>query len=352
MIKSEPFGKTADGRKITLFTVTNRNRTELKVTDMGAVWVGMLVKDRNGDMRDVILGLESGEEYELRSGDALGAIVGRNCNRISGHRFVLDGKEYVLADNDCGNNLHSGPDMYFTRLWDAETVSDERGEGISFSLVSPDGDQGMPGNLNITVTYILTEDDSVEIEYRAVSDADTVVNMTNHAYFNLGGHDSGDIFDEKIMVEADGFTCGMNGTVTDGKIYPVCGTPLDFRKLKRVGDGIDSDFMNMKDKRGYDHNFCLNNSSGETEFAAKVVNERTGIAMDIFTDMPGLQIYTGNYINEKNKGKDGASYRPHCGTAYETQFYPDAVNHPEFPSPVLSAGEEYLKHTVYHLYTV
>ena len=343
-IVSENFGKTVDGREITLFTVTNSKGTTLKVTDMGAVWAGMLVKDRIGNMRDVVLGLSDGEEYEQGSYDAFGAVVGRNCNRISGHRFFLNGKEYVLADNDSGCNLHSGPDMYYTRLWDAETVSDERGEGVAFSMESPDKDQGMPGNLSITVTYILTEDDSVILEYHAVSDMDTIVNMTNHAYFNLGGHDSGEVLDEKIMVDADGFTCGLNGVVTDGKIYPVEGTPLDFRKLKRVGDDIGSDFMNMKDKRGYDHNFCLRNQSGETGFAACAVNGNSG--------MPGLQVYTGNYINEKNKGKDGAVYHPHCGTAYETQFYPDAVNHKNFPSPVLKAGEEYLRHTVYHFYTV
>lgn len=346
-VKVEEFGKTTDGRQIHLYTITNSNNTCLKVSDMGAVWVSMMVADKNNCFNDVILGLESGEQYETASYDAFGATVGRSANRIDKCRFSINGREYVLADNDNGKNLHSGPHMYFFRLWDAEIVSDSEGEGVTFTLFSPHMDQGMPGNLNISVTYVLTEDDSVIIQYNGISDEDTVVNMTNHAYFNLGGHKSGNIKDEMVWIDADTYTFGRNGVVSDGEYYTVENTPLDFRQLKRIGDDVDSDNELISSRGGYDHNFCLNNK-GELELVAKVVDTASGRYMDIFTDLPGLQMYTGNYINEKNKGKEGAVYHPRDGVAFETQYFPDAVNHANFPSPVVKAGEEFTTTTIYH----
>lgn len=346
-VKVENFGRTKDGREIKLYTVTNASGMVLKLTDMGAVWVSMLVPDKDGNMDDVVLGLESGEEYELRSYDAFGATVGRNANRIYNHRFVLNGKEYVLADNDSGYNLHSGPDMYFERMWDSETVEGDSGDGVRFSLLSPDTDQGMPGNLKVSVTYLLTDDGSVVIDYCAVSDADTVFNMTNHSYFNLGGHKSGVIDDEKVWIDADKFVFGTEGRIADSTPYDVEGTPLDFRTLTRLGDGLHSDAVFIRKKGGYDHNFCLKNN-GELMLVAKAVEEKTGRVMEISTDMPGLQMYTGNYINTKNKGKEGAVYHPYDGVAFETQYYPDAINNPGFPSPVIKAGEEVKHRTVYH----
>ncbi|MGN0369719.1 MAG: aldose epimerase family protein [Butyrivibrio sp.] len=347
-IKVEPYGTTKDGKEIKLYTITNRNNTVLKLTDMGAIWVSMIVADKDGNMDDVVLGLDSGDHYETESYDAFGATVGRNANRICKHRFVLNGIEYNLADNDSGHNLHSGPDSYYTRLWKGEIIDDEEGQGVEFSLFSPDGDQGMPGNLNISVSYVLTEDDSVVIEYNGVSDADTIVNMTNHSYFNLGGHKSGSIEDELVWIDAEGFTFGADGVVTTGEIRDVSGTPLDFRQLKRIGDEIDAEYEPLNRCGGYDHNFCLKTNGESVELVAKVVCEKTGRVMDIFTDLPGLQMYTGNFINEKNPGKDGAVYHPRCGVAFETQFYPDAINQPQFPSPVVKAGEQFNYCTVYH----
>ena len=346
-IKTESFGKTTDGRDITLYTITNANNTQLKVTDMGAVWVSMIVADKNNKMDDVILGLDSGEQYETASYDAFGATVGRSANRIDKCKFSINGKEYTLADNDNGRNLHSGPNMYFFRLWDAEQVSEEDGEGVTFSLFSPDKDQGMPGNLNVSVTYLLTDDDSVIIEYNGICDQDTIINMTNHAYFNLGGHKSGNIKDELVWIDADTYTFGKDGRVADGEYYTVENTPLNFRQLRRIGDQVDSEDELIKSKGGYDHNFCLNNN-GELELVAKVVDEQSGRYMDIFTDLPGLQMYTGNYISEKNKGKENTTYRPRDGVAFETQYFPDAVNHENFPSPIVKAGEEFTTTTIYH----
>ncbi len=347
-IKVDSFGKTKDGRDIKLYTITNSNGTILKATDMGAVLVSIVVADKNGSMDDVVLGLKSGEEYELRNYDAFGATVGRSANRIGGHRFILNGKEYNLADNDNGNNLHSGPDMYFTRLWSGEVISDEEGEGVEFSLVSPDGDQGMPGNLNVSVSYVLTEDDSVVIEYNGVSDQDTIMNMTNHSYFNLCGHKSGSIEDELVWIDADRFTFGADGMVTTGEMRSVEGTPLDFTQLKRIGDEIEAEYEPLNRCGGYDHNFCLKTNGEDVELVAKVVDEKSGRVMDIFTDLPGIQMYTGNYISDKNQGKEGAVYHPREGVAFETQQYPDAINHPEFPSPIIKAGEIFNSCTVYH----
>lgn len=344
---TEPFGLTQAGKEIKLFTITNNKGSILRVTNMGAVWVGMVVRDKNGNMKDVVLGLKSGDLYETASYDAFGGTVGRNANRISHCRFTLNGKEYVLADNDSGCNLHSGPDMYYFRLWDYETTEGELGSSVTFSLVSPDKDQGMPGTLNVSVTYTLTDNNDVIIRYNGVSDADTVENLTNHVYINLGGHNSGTIHDEIMQINAEYYTYGRDGEISDGRLYPVDGTPLDFRKPKRVGAEIDADNELVKSKGGYDHNFCLCND-GEMVLAATVVNNTTGIRMDVYTDRPGIQIYTGNYISEKNEGKEGATYHPRWGTAYETQFYPDAVNHDNFPSPVIRAGEEFESQTVYH----
>lgn len=346
-IKVEPFGTTADGRKIRLFTITNQNRTVLKVTDMGACWVSMIVVDADGNRDDVVLGLKSGEYYETSNYDAFGAVVGRNANRITGHRFMLNGKEYVLSDNDRGYNLHSGPDFYYTRLWDAEMIDHAKGQGVAFSLFSPDGDQKMPGNLNLRVSYVLTEDDSVILEYSGVCDQDTVINVTNHSYFNLGGHRSGSIEDEMVFIDAECYTPGKEGVVTTGETRGVAGTPFDFRRLKRIADEIDTPEESILRWGGYDHNFCLKTNGTDTKHVAKAVCEKTGRVMDIYTDLPGLQMYTGNFISEKNAGKENTVYRPRCGVAFETQYYPDAVNHPEFPSPVKKAGEPFHTCTEY-----
>ena len=351
-IKVEEYGKTKDGRDIHLYTITNSNNTVLKLTDMGAVWVSMIVADKDGNMDDVVLGLDSGESYETSNYDAFGAPIGRNANRIDGCRFTLNGKEYVLADNDSGRNLHSGPNYYFTRLWNAELIDDEEGQGVEFTLESPDGDQGMPGNMTISVSYVLTEDNSVVIEYNGISDADTIFNMTNHSYFNLGGHKSGTIEDELVWIDADTYTHGDNDHVTFDEVADVEGTPFDFRQLKLIGEELHSDYEILSSKGGYDHNFCLKTNGDTVEHVVKVVHEKTGRVMNIYTDRPGLQVYTGNYINPKNPGKDNAVYGPFHGVAFETHYYPDAINHPQFPSPIIRAGEPVNSCTVYSFTTI
>ncbi len=346
-IKKEPFGISKQGKEIYLYSIANQNKTVLKVTNMGAVWVSMIVADKHGNFDDVVLGYDKGEDYESINSDAFGAIVGRNANRIDHAKFKINNKEYILEKNDGIHNLHSGSNTYYTRIWDAETIVDQRGEGVEFTLHSPDGDQGMPGNFEICVTYILTEDDSVIIEYNGVSDADTIVNMTNHAYFNLGGHDSGSIENEMVWIDSDAFVFGEGSQVTTGEIRSVEGTPFDFREFKRIGQDINAEYAPLNRCGGYDHNFCLKNTGGQTELVAKVKDETTGRLMEIYTDLPGMQMYTGNYISSLNPGKNKTVYGPKGGVAFETQQYPDAINHPNFPSPILKAEVAYNSETVY-----
>lgn len=347
-VTCENFGRTAAGRDISLYTITNENGVSAAFTDLGACWVSMIVPDKDGHMDDVTLGLKSGEEYELRAFDAIGAPVGRNANRIDGCRFSLNGVTYTLSDNDGGRNLHSGPDVYYKRLWKGNPVDTELGEGIEFSLFSPDMDQGMPGNLNVSITYILTPDNSVVIEYRGLSDKDTLFNMTHHAYFNLAGHNSGNMYDELLWIDADRFLYGSDGRVTDDEPYDVTGTAFDFRQLKRISDDIGCDDERIRSRGGYDHNFCLNTKGDCVELAAKLVNEKNGRFMDVFTDLPGIQIYTGNFLSDKSVAKDNAVYHPGDGIAMETQFWPDAINHPDFAQPVIKAGCEFMTQTIYH----
>lgn len=351
-IKTEAFGRTEDGKEILLYTITNTQNTVLKVTNYGACWVSMMVADQQGEFDDVVLGFDDGKKYEVSNLDAFGATVGRHANRIGNAVFTLNGKTYPLAKNDGLHSLHSGPDTYYTRLWDAELIADEEGEGVEFSILSPDGDQGMPGNLHISVSYVLTEDNSVVIEYNGVSDQDTIVNMTNHSYFNLGGHGSGTIENELVWIDADYFTFGEGPLVTTGEIRSVEGTPLDFRKFKRIGDEIDAVYEPLNRCGGYDHNFCLKNTGEEVNLVAKVLDEATGRLMEIFTDLPGMQMYTGNFITESNLGRGNTVYHPRDGVAFETQHYPDAINQPNFPSPVVKAGEAFNSVTIYRFSVV
>lgn len=346
-IIKEPFGTSSHGEDIFLYTITNRNNSVLKVTNMGAVWVSMIVRDKKGNFDDVVLGLESGEEYEFRNNDAFGATVGRSANRIGGAKFMLNGETFELTDNDGGNNLHSGPLAYHTRVFAAEEISDEEGEGVEFSLVSRDGDQGMPGTLDFSVSYVLKDDDSVVIEYNGITDKDTVVNLTNHSYFNLGGHKSGSIENEKVWIDADFYTPTDAKGIPTGEILSVEGTLLDFRTLRSLSTGVNSDNPVIAERGGYDHNFVLKTNGDTVEYVARAVDEATGRVMDIYTDLPGIQMYTGNYIGPEGKTKDGAQYTRRCGVAFESQYYPNAINTPHFPSPVVKAGEKFNTCTIY-----
>ena len=341
-MKVTDFGATVKGDETKLYTLTNKNGMEIAVSDYGATLVQVIVPDKEGKPCDVVLGYDEAAGYE--EGDLFfGAIVGRSANRIGGASFELNGVTYQLEKNDNGNNLHSGMDFYNQRMWKVKETADDH---ITFELDSPDGDQGYPGAVHIEVTYTLTEDNAVKIAYHAVPDADTLINMTNHSYFNMDGHASGDVLDQEVWIDADAFTRADAESIPTGEITPVEGTPMDFRKMKKIGQDIGVDFEQLKFVGGYDHNFVLDKADGTMQLAARARSEKSGICMDVYTDCVGIQLYAGNFIG-KQTGKGGASYDSRHAFCLETQYFPNAVNEPNFKSPVLHVGETYHSQTKY-----
>ncbi|MDO4634045.1 MAG: aldose epimerase family protein [Eubacteriales bacterium] len=342
-IKISDFGTLPDGRKAKLFTLANTHGMTIEVTDYGATLVAAVVPDAQGKSEDVILGYADVVDYTRFDG-YLGAIIGRNGNRIGGASFMINGKKYQMEANENGNNLHSGPHGFDQVIWKAET--DEQALSVSFTHHSPDGDEGFPGNFDVTVTYTLTENNEIRIDYRGVCDQDTVANMTNHSYFNLDGHDSGSILDHTLWLDADAITAVDAECIPTGELRPVEGTPFDFRKAKRIGDEIDADDEQIRMGGGYDHNFALRAGEGIRKIG-EVVGGRSGRKMEVLTDCVGVQFYAGNFMDESSISKDGTPYHRRGGLCLETQFYPDAVNHENFASPILKAGETYHTTTIY-----
>lgn len=340
------FGKTKDGKTAYLYTLKNKNGMTAVVSDFGAVLQSLWVPFPDGTKKDVVLGFDSLEGY-FGNDPGFGAVIGRHANRIGNAEFTLNGKKYFLDKNDGENNLHSNPNGYHRRLWEAQEEESELGEAISFHLISPDGDQGFPGNLDVSVTYTLTEENSLMIHYYACGDQDTVVNMTNHSYFNLSGHDDKNAVEQKVQIFADAYTRADAASIPTGEIIPVKGTPMDFTSLKQIGEEIDSDYEATRLGNGYDHNWILNGESGEFRKVAVLRDERSGMSMEVHTDLPGMQFYTGNFLDGTLKGKGGCVYGKRAGVCFETQYFPDSVNHDNFPSPVLKAGDEYDTTTVF-----
>lgn len=339
--KKEEFGILPDGRTAFRYTLSNENQISASFTDLGGIWLTMMVPDCRGRMADVVLGYDTVEAC-LNFPGHLGEIVGRNANRIGGAAFTLNGNVYRLVSNAQGqHNLHSGPDFYRNRLWEANVEETNLGTRITFSLFSPDGDQGYPGNADITVSYTLTPDNSIQIDYRMTADADTIANFTQHAYFNLAGHDSGSALKQQVWIDADAYTPYDSGCIPTGEIAPVRETPLDFTVMKK----ISRDFNAMSN--GYDHNLVLNHPDGEVSLCACARDEISGRELKVYTDLPGLQFYTANTFRCEAPAKNGALYEPYCGYCFETQFFPDAINKPQFKSPILKAGCEYQTTTIY-----
>lgn len=332
--------KTNFGKNSELYTLENKNGMKIAVSDFGATLVKILVADKDGKVRDVVLGYDDAEGYD--KGDKFfGAIVGRIANRIGGASFELNGKRYDLVKNDNDNNLHSGLDFYNKRVWEVKEADDCH---VTFALESPHMDQGYPGNFKIEVTYTLTDDNEIKIHYHGTTDQDTIVNMTNHSYFNLNGEESGSVLSQKVWLDADAFTRADNFSIPTGEILPVEGTPMDFREEKTLGRDIDQDYEALNFGHGYDHNWVLNGTGYRK--VGTLTSDESGIKMEIFTDRPGVQIYTGNFI-EDAVGKGGHVYADRSAVCFETQLFPDAVNKEMFASPVLKAGEVYESTTTY-----
>ena len=343
------FGCTKEGNQASLYVIRNENGMEAAVTDLGATLVSLKVKNKEGSMADVVLGYENAAGYEAGT-CFFGTIVGRNANRIGGAAFTLNDKKYELTANDGPNNLHSGMDFYRNRIWAAEY---ETGVNqVSFTLESPDGDQGYPGNASIRVTYTLTDENEVKIHYEGTCDQDTIFNMTNHAYFNLAGHESGPALSQMVYIDSDAITAVDKVLIPTGEIRKVMGTPMDFSDFKPIRRDIEADYDQLKLGGGYDHNWILNHESGVFSLAAAALDEESGRKMEVYTDLPGVQFYTGNFLDGQVPGKGGVKYARRQGYCFETQYYPNAVNMPGFASPIVKKGEKYDTTTSYKFMTV
>ncbi|MFT3982629.1 MAG: aldose epimerase family protein [Lachnospiraceae bacterium] len=334
------FGKTKDGEDILLYTIKNERGMEASVTNFGAVLVTLLVPDKAGTVKDLVLGFDKGEDY-LTNPCFFGATIGRSANRIAGAKFMIDGVTYRLKVNDNENNLHSDSDLgYHKRLWNAEPT----GNGVKFSYLSPDGEMGFPGNLKISVTYTLTDDNALELFYEGISDKKTLINLTNHTYFNLSGHDAASILDTSVVLYASHYTPIVPGAIPTGEIAAVAGTPMDFTAAKTIGKEIDTDWEQLTMVNGYDHNFVLDNYDGTLRKIAETSAD--GRTMEVYTDLPGVQFYTGNGT-QALIGKGGVVYGPRNAFCLETQFYPNSINQEGFRKPEFDAGERYRTKTVY-----
>ena len=335
------FGATKNGEKASCYVLKNSKGMEAVVSDFGASLLKLYVPDKDGKSQYVVLGYETLEDYE-NGGDSLGATVGRVANRIGMAEFELNGKKYELTKNDNGKNtLHGGIDFYNKRMWD---VKEEDDTHVVFALVSPDGDQGFPGEVKIEVSYTITEENELKIHYHVIPDQVTVLNMTNHSYFNLSGHASGTAWNAKVWIDADAFTETDAELIPTGTVVPVEGTPMDFRKEKVVEKEIGANYTPLKLAGGYDHNWVLNGKGFRK--AASAESEETGIKMEVYTDLPGIQFYSGNFL-AGSKGKEGAVYEKGYGICFETQYFPDAIHKENFESPITKAGEVYDTTTVY-----
>ena len=336
------FGKTPENIEISLFSITNANGMQADLINYGAALVNLFVPDKNGKLADVVTGYDNLDAY-IGKHPFFGVVVGPNANRIDNAEFTLNGEKYKLSVNDGPNNLHSHDDLgYHKRVWDS-TVTDT---GVTFILTDEDERLGFPGMKRMSVAYTLTDDNELKIEYSAVSDKETILNPTNHTYFNLAGHQHHTVNDHLLAINATHYTPVAAGAIPTGEIAPVVGTPLDFTTATRIGDRVDSDFEQMKLVGGYDHNWVINDYDGTIKEAARLTDPASGRTMITLTDLPGIQFYGGNMI-PSHTGKENAAYGPRCSLCLETQFFPDTPNQPNFPSAVFGPTKPYLSTTIY-----
>jgi aldose 1-epimerase len=341
------FGKTPDGQPVDLYVLTTKGGAEASITNYGGAVVSLKVPDRNGKLADVVLGYDNADGY-VNDKSFFGALVGRYGNRIGHAQFVLDGKTYTLAKNNGENSLHGGIKGFNKAVWTAKIIPAKDGQSLELSYLSKDGEEGFPGNLKVIVIYTLTDSNALRITYSATSDKKTVVNLTNHSYFNLAGQGSGDILGHLLMVQADKFTPVDAGLIPTGELRDVAGTPFDFRKPLAIGARIDQDEEQLKLGGGYDHNLELRRSNGTGEsLAARVLEPASGRVLEVWTTEPGVQFYTGNFLDGKTIGKGGVTHPRRSAFCLETQHYPDSPNQPKFPSVVLNPGERYQTITTY-----
>jgi aldose 1-epimerase len=334
-VKKTEFGKMPDGTPVSIFTLTNGKGAEARIMEYGGILVSMKVPDRNGAFGDVVLGHDTLADYVADNKTYFGALIGRYANRIGGATFTLDGVKYSLPANDNGNSLHGGPQGFDKKVWMGKEIPD----GVELTYVSKDGEAGYPGTMTAVVSYRLTDANALVIHYAATTDKDTVVNLTNHSYWNLKG--DGDILANLLTINADRYTPVDSGLIPTGELAPVAGTPFDFRTPTATGARIDQDNAQLKLGHGYDHNWVINRADASVSLAARVEEPSTGRTMEVYTDQPGIQFYTGNFLDGTVKGKGGKAATFRSALCLETQHYPDTPNKPSFPTAELKPGAKY-----------
>lgn len=347
IIPQESFNKVIDGRQVALINLSNAKGTVVQITNYGARIVSFFVKDSKGDMVDIVLGHADINGYIGSKERYLNAVIGRYANRISGGKFLLNGRDFKVSSNNGLHHLHGGAHGLNECVWEISSHTENK---IKMHCILKDGEDGFPGELDVTVKYLLTNDNELVIDYLAKSNKDTVINLTNHAFFNLGEKHETDILKHKLMISASSYTPADEESIPTGEISPVKNTVFDFTSFKEIGADITADNAQLKSARGYDHNFVLDNypsRDGSPAFAAAVTNPETGIRLEVFTTEPGLHFYSGNFLAGKDRGKYGVVYPARSAFCLETQHFPDSPNKLNFPSTVLKAGEEFKSSTVY-----
>ena len=345
-IEKQAYGETSDGTPVNLYTLTNDSGIQARITNYGGTLVSLLVPDRGGALGDVVLGFDTLEEY-LQHSPFFGCLVGRYGNRIAGGKFALKGVEYDLALNDGLNHLHGGRVGFDKVVWAAQMLRGEHHAGLELRYLSADGEEGYPGNLSVTVVYALNDENELQIEYSATTDKATVVNLTNHSYFNLAGAGHGTVLDHELTINASRFTPVDHTLIPTGELRSVEGTVLDFRQSTPIGARIDEDDEQLGYGGGYDHNWVLDHEAGTLGLAARVYEPATGRLMEVHTTEPAVQCYTGSMMPDTIPGKGGQVYVRRGGLCLETQHYPNSPNQPSFPSTVLEPGDSYAQTTVF-----
>jgi aldose 1-epimerase len=347
----EKFCDGQDQKDLEIFTLSNNNGIKVKITNLGGIVISIFVPDKNGNYQDVVLGYDKLKDYLINK-PYFGAIIGRHANRIEGSCFEISGAEYHVEKNEGKNHIHGGTKGFHKVIWDAQIVEEDYNECLQLTYLSKDGEENYPGNLKVTVTYSLTYDNALKIDYYAVSDKDTVINLTNHAYFNLSGHGAGDISKHHLKIYADKFTPINEECLPTGEIIEVKDTPMDFTSMKTIGAGFSSEDTQIKNGGGYDHNFILNVPEEKLKLAAEVYDPESGRFMEVYTTKPGIQFYSGNNLVNVGIGKDNVHYKRRGGLCLEAQYFPNSLKHKHFPSPVFSAGQEYRHTTIYKFLTI
>lgn len=346
-LNPENFVAERDGKMTGLYTISNQNGMEVCLTNYGGRIVSVMVPDRNGEFRDVVLGFDNINDY-LKIANNFGATIGRYGNRIADGMINIEGKEIQLPRNNFGHCLHGGPQGWDSKILDVKVID---GQNIEMSVVSPDGDANFPGTVKATVRFTVTDDNALKLSYTATTDKTTIINLTNHSYFNLNGRPDLGVLDHMMYLNAEGYTPIDSTFMTTGEIAQVEGTPMDFREAKTIGRDINADFQQLRNGRGYDHNWVLATERSLDKVAAKVWSEESGIQLEVYTDEPGIQVYTGNFLDGTITGKNGLQYIRRASVCLETQHYPDSPNKPEWPSVIVRPGETYTSTCIYKFTT-